>query len=54
VSSVIEALRARQVNVGRRFAALPRWLRVSIGTREETRAFLDALRAVSPGRPSPA
>jgi histidinol-phosphate aminotransferase len=54
VKAVIEALRARQVNVGRRFAALPQWLRVSIGTREETRAFLDALRAVSPGGSSPA
>jgi len=50
VASVIEALRARQVFVGRRFAALPNWLRVSIGTREETAVFLDALREVVPAK----
>jgi histidinol-phosphate aminotransferase len=48
VKSVIEALRARQVFVGRRFAALPNWLRVSMGTREETALFLEALRDVLP------
>jgi len=48
VAEPIEALRARQVFPGRRFAALPNWLRVSIGTREETAAFLDALREAAP------
>jgi len=48
VGEVVEALRARQMFVGRRFAALPTWLRVSIGTREEMTAFLSALRAVAP------
>jgi len=48
VGEAIEALRARQVFPGRRFAAMPNWLRVSIGTREETTAFLVALREVAP------
>jgi len=50
VTEVIAALRARQVLVGRRFAALPNWLRVSIGTREETAVFLSALRHVVPAK----
>jgi histidinol-phosphate aminotransferase len=48
VREVIAALAARQVFVGRRFAALPQWLRVSIGTRPEMEAFLAALRQVVP------
>ena len=50
VGPVIEALRARGVRPGRRFPAMPQWLRVSIGTRPETAAFLDGLRAVAPKR----
>ncbi len=50
VRDVIDALRARQVFVGRRFAALPHWLRVSIGTREEAGVFLAALRDVVPAK----
>ena len=50
VGPVIEALRARGIRPGRRFPAMPRWLRVSIGTRPETSAFLEALRAVAPQR----
>ena len=50
----IEALGARGIRVGRRFAALPTWLRVTIGTPEETRAFLEAFRAVAPARPAAA
>ena len=50
VQEVIDALRAREVFVGRRFAALPHWLRVSIGTREETEVFLTALRDVVPAK----
>ena len=50
VGPVIEALRARGIRPGRRFPAMPRWLRVSIGTRPETAAFLEALRAVAPKR----
>jgi histidinol-phosphate aminotransferase len=52
VKPLIEALAARGIRVGRRFAALSTWLRVTIGTPEETRAFLEALRAVRPARPA--
>lgn len=48
VEPVIAALRARDILVGRRFPSLPAWLRVSIGTPEETRIFLAGLRAVVP------
>ncbi|HKQ96828.1 MAG TPA: histidinol-phosphate transaminase [Candidatus Polarisedimenticolia bacterium] len=48
VGPVIQALHDRGVRPGRRFPAMPQWLRVSIGTRPETAAFLDALRSVAP------
>jgi histidinol-phosphate aminotransferase len=54
VKPLIEALAARGIRAGRRFAALPTWLRVTIGTPEEMRAFLKALRAVAPARPAAA
>jgi histidinol-phosphate/aromatic aminotransferase/cobyric acid decarboxylase-like protein len=38
------------VKVGRRFAAMPGWLRITIGKPEETEAFLAALRALVPAR----
>jgi histidinol-phosphate aminotransferase len=47
---VVEAFRERQIVVGRRFAAMPEWLRVSVGRPEETDAFLAALRAIVPAR----
>lgn len=47
VGPVIEALRKRQVEVGRRFAALPTHLRVTIGTRPQMERFLAALREVA-------
>ena len=50
VKPLIAAFEARGIRVGRRFAALPTWLRVTIGTPEETRAFLEALRAIAPVR----
>ena len=50
VKPLVAAFEARGIRVGRRFAALPTWLRVTIGTPEETRAFLDALRAIVPAR----
>jgi histidinol-phosphate aminotransferase len=46
VAPLIEAFRARGILVGRKFPSLPDWLRISIGTREETAAFLDGLRAL--------
>jgi len=50
VKPLVAAFEARGIRVGRRFAALPNWLRVTIGTPEETRAFLEALRAIVPAR----
>ena len=50
VKPVIEAFESRGIRVGRRFAALPTWLRVTIGTRAETEAFLAGLRAIVPAR----
>ena len=46
VGPVIEALKKRGVEVGRRFAAMPTFLRVTIGTRPQMEAFLSALRTV--------
>jgi histidinol-phosphate aminotransferase len=43
VGPVVEALRERQVEVGRRFAALPTHLRVTVGTRSQMERFLSAL-----------
>ena len=54
VGPIVEAFRARQIRVGRRFAALPTWLRVTIGTPEETSAFLGALRELVPAGEKPA
>lgn len=42
VAPVIHALRARGVEVGREFPALPHHLRVTIGTAEQMQAFLGA------------
>jgi histidinol-phosphate aminotransferase len=50
VKPLIAALAERGVKVGRRFAAIPTWLRVTVGTEEETRAFLAAFRAIVPAR----
>jgi len=48
VKPLVEAFRARGIKVGRRFAAMPDWLRVTIGTPEEPEAFLAALRQLAP------
>jgi histidinol-phosphate aminotransferase len=42
VKPLIAAFEARGIRVGRRFAAMPGWLRVTIGRPEETEAFLAA------------
>src|SRR3989440_264096 len=46
VKPVIEALRERRVLVGRLFPALPRHLRVTIGTPAQMKRFLEAFAAV--------
>ena len=48
VTPVIEAFRAKKILVGRKFPSLPNWLRVSIGTRPQTEAFLSALGEIVP------
>ena len=45
---VIQAFRDKQIWTGRRFASMSDWLRITIGTRSETAAFLNALRAIVP------
>ena len=50
VKPLIPAFEARGVKVGRRFAAMPGWLRVTIGKPEESEAFLAALRELVPAR----
>jgi len=52
VGPLVDAFKARGIKVGRRFPALPDWLRISIGTDAETRAFLTALRELVPARPA--
>ncbi len=44
----IDQFRARHILVGRRFASMPNFLRVTIGTQKETEAFLAALREIAP------
>ena len=46
VGPVIAALRDQGVLPGRRFAAMPQHLRVTIGTRDEMEAFLSAFRTL--------
>ena len=46
VKPVIAALHARNVDVGRVFPALPRFLRVTVGTADEMERFLTAFRQV--------
>jgi histidinol-phosphate aminotransferase len=46
VGPVIEALKQRKVEVGRVFPALPNHLRVTIGTKPQMQAFLQAFRQV--------
>ena len=50
VQPAIDAFRDRKILVGRKFPSLPNWLRVSMGTRPEMEAFVDALRAIVPAR----
>jgi histidinol-phosphate aminotransferase len=51
---VIAAFERRGILVGRYFARLPDWLRVSIGTQAEIEAFAAALGEIVPARPDAA
>jgi histidinol-phosphate aminotransferase len=46
VGAVIDALKQRGVEVGRRFSAMPTFLRVTVGTRPQMETFLSSLRTV--------
>jgi histidinol-phosphate aminotransferase len=48
VKPIIAAFRDRDIWTGRRFASMPDWLRITIGTKQETAAFLKALRTIVP------
>jgi histidinol-phosphate aminotransferase len=48
VAPLIGEFRAKKILVGRKFPSLGDWLRISIGTQEETAAFLTALRQIVP------
>jgi histidinol-phosphate aminotransferase len=50
VQPLIDSFRERRILVGRKFPSLPNWLRVSMGTKPEMQAFVDALRAIAPAR----
>ena len=50
VQPLIDSFRERHILVGRKFLSLPNWLRVSMGTKPEMQAFVDALRAIAPAR----
>jgi len=48
VKPVIDAFRARGIEVGRKFPSMPNWLRITVGKPDEMRAFLSGLRAIVP------
>lgn len=48
VAPVVARFREQGMIVGRKFPAMPEWLRVSIGTREETEQFVRLLREIVP------
>jgi len=50
LSRFSQSMRERNILVGRHFPPFDTWCRITIGTEPEVAAFLDALRAVTPGR----
>jgi len=54
VEPIIEAFRARHIEVGRRFPSMSNFLRVTIGTRPEMESFLAAFREMAASAPSKA
>lgn len=50
VQPMIGAFAKRSIVIGRKFPALPNWLRISIGTPQEMEAFVAALREIVPAR----
>ena len=50
VEPLIAGFAGKGIKVGRRFAAMPHWLRVTIGKPEETEAFYRALTDLVPAK----
>jgi histidinol-phosphate aminotransferase len=50
VKPVIQAFRDRNILVGRKFPSLPNWLRVTIGTPDEIKAFAAVLHEIVPAK----
>jgi histidinol-phosphate aminotransferase len=49
VKPFIERFKERDILVGRRFASMPNFMRVTIGTQAEMETFVAALREIAPG-----
>ena len=54
VRPIIDQFAARNILVGRRFSSMNNFLRVTIGTQQETEAFVTALREIGPANASKA
>jgi histidinol-phosphate aminotransferase len=50
VKPVIQAFRDRNILVGRKFPSLPNWLRVTMGTPDDIKAFAAALLEIVPAK----
>ncbi|MGB8524652.1 MAG: histidinol-phosphate transaminase [Candidatus Acidiferrales bacterium] len=54
VQPIIDQFAARNILVGRRFPSMNNFLRITIGTQQETETFVAALREIAPARDSEA
>src|SRR5580698_35749 len=54
VQAFIDQFKAKNILVGRRFASMPNFMRVTVGTQPETEAFVAALRQIAPAGASKA
>ncbi len=54
VRPIIDQFAARNILVGRRFPSMSNFLRITIGTQQETEAFVTALREIGPANASKA
>jgi histidinol-phosphate aminotransferase len=54
VQPFIDRFKTEDILVGRKFPSMPNFMRVTIGTRPETEAFLAALRRIAPAQKSKA
>jgi histidinol-phosphate/aromatic aminotransferase/cobyric acid decarboxylase-like protein len=54
VQPIIDQFAGRNILVGRRFPSMNNFLRITIGTQQETETFVTALREIAPARDSKA